>query len=274
MQPQQRKQPFIVRDDRRQLPPNKFHHVPMPEPGFLAGEVQSPAFDPRTLLRSGDIETNPGPACDYCKKEFSSVMCPLECGVTGCGRQCHRQRKCSRISATEQWFCDVHKTEAPPVAACDECGKTLTSSQAKSARKCAVRDCPKLCHRGKKCSRISRYAVDGVWKCLAHSGRRPRQRQNQQKSNDSVPCANKSCKLKKIYGHLFKYECSKCKGNFHGSFTDMSRDVREKFKLDPSMNVLICQPCLSKLAVCSPKKPEITEDVNESAGRRLSLIHI
>ena len=143
--------------------------------GFLASEVQCPAFvDPRTFLQAGDIETNPGPACDTCANEFSSRMNPLTCGADQCDRQCHRQEKCSGINryANRTWRCHEHSAGTQLIAVCDECGRNLRGSTEKSARRCAVKDCPSLCHRGQKCSRISKYCRDGVWKCLAHSSRR------------------------------------------------------------------------------------------------------
>ena len=42
---------------------------------FLAGGFQNPAFDPRSLIIAGDVESNPGPSspvmssiCNYCKR--------------------------------------------------------------------------------------------------------------------------------------------------------------------------------------------------------------
>ena len=142
--------------------------------GFLASEVQCPAFDPRILLRAGDIEVNPGPACNFCNKEFSSNSNPRICGADQCNEQCHSWEKCSGIkrSSARVWMCREHSTGPQLVAVCDDCGRTLSESAAKRARRCAEKGCQSICHRGKKCSRISRYCMDGVWKCLAHSGRR------------------------------------------------------------------------------------------------------
>ena len=190
---------FIVRDVGRQ----RFHQtfrqatyatnvfntrrgLQSPLFGFLACEVQCPAFDPRILLQAGDVEVNPGPACNFCTKEFTASMKPRKCGNSQCDKLCHLQKKCSGVSRSSVWFCPEHDGEPQQVGECDGCGRDL-GRYANKARKCAEKNCPKLCHRGKKCSTISRYAQDGIWKCLAHGGRRPRQTQTNKQQKVAVP---------------------------------------------------------------------------------------
>ena len=84
---------------------------------------------------------------------------------------------------------------------------------------------------------------------------------------ETVRCANKSCKLKKIYPHIYKYVCENCEGKFHGNCTDMSRDVRAKVKEDPIKNTWTCPGCVKKLAQSPPKKLVFSEDVNDSAAK-------
>jgi hypothetical protein len=67
-----------------------------------------------------------------------------------------------------------------------------------------------------------------------------------------VPCANKRCKSKKIYGHIFKYVCVNCKGNYHGGCTGMSPDVLEQMKADPETNTWTCPTCIDELAKSEP----------------------
>ena len=184
----------LLRPRRQAAPPNVSILVSMPI-GFLASGGQCPAFDPRILLQAGDIETNPGPTCDTCNQKLSSNMTPRECRNAQCDKRCHLQKKCSGVSGNEPWYCTEHCGEAP-VNTCDECGKKMTSRMLKSARRCAVKDCPKLCHRKQKCSRIGRYDINKVWKCPAHSGRRRRSQgpSKDDQPTETVPCANRSCK--------------------------------------------------------------------------------
>ena len=151
----------------------------------------------------------------------------------------------------------------------------MRGSTEKSARRCAVKDCPSLCHRGQKCSRISKYCRDGVWKCLAHSGRRRSQGsqstpQGTQQVVETVQCANKSCKVKKIYPHIFKYVCGNCKGNFHGNCTDMMQVVRAKVQKDPVTNIWTCPMCVKKLAQSPPKKLVFSEEVDDISTKMVT----
>ena len=65
-------------NSKTSAPPNtEQHHQPPPStaPGFLLGEGNNPAFDPRSiLLQAGDIEVNPGPTPP-----------PTKCASTDCG---------------------------------------------------------------------------------------------------------------------------------------------------------------------------------------------
>ena len=89
------------------------------------------------LLRSGDIESNPGPQhgqrCARCSGTIKRNFVPLSCGSAACDRVCHRQEKCSDIARTqierEQWFCSAECRSVVP-ARSPSGGDATASTQA------------------------------------------------------------------------------------------------------------------------------------------------
>ena len=79
--------------------------------------INNPAFDPLTLLKAGDIESNPDPRvarqeedqkCECCGKR---TVCGLPCSIPGCKKTTHKQKKCSgqNMTPTMRWFCTEHR---------------------------------------------------------------------------------------------------------------------------------------------------------------------
>ena len=81
--------------------------------GFLAAGRLSPDHDDRLLLlRSGDVETNPGPdpgeSCASCGLSMGTYRLTLRCD-NGCGAVSHRRKACSGLERVDQnrgiWRC-------------------------------------------------------------------------------------------------------------------------------------------------------------------------
>ena len=87
----------------------------IPRVGFLHPGFWLPDHGNRDLLRSGDIESNPGPlrgSCAECGGNFTPQSRPLSCGEASCGRQCHRKAVCSGLRSLEAqrqgvWRCGI-----------------------------------------------------------------------------------------------------------------------------------------------------------------------
>ena len=93
------------------------HHTTQPHHNtvFLAGGGKNPAFDPRSLLIAGDVESNPGPTaiCNWteCGKPILKHHRPFTCCQPQCEMQVHSGVKCSRINRYKKikdWFCSNH----------------------------------------------------------------------------------------------------------------------------------------------------------------------
>ena len=95
--------------------------------GFLETEGYLPGHVPRLrLIRSGDVESNPGPAglgpCSICGETLGRRSGPFRC-AGGCGRRSHRRQACSGLTGEEQrsgaWICHecVHPGAPGPMAA-------------------------------------------------------------------------------------------------------------------------------------------------------------
>ena len=82
--------------------------------GFFVAGCQRPDHDSRLLLlRSGDVESNPGPdstggGCASCGETLGSYRRPLKCAA-GCGALSHRRQACSGLGREGQnrgiWRC-------------------------------------------------------------------------------------------------------------------------------------------------------------------------
>ena len=87
----------------------------IPRVGFLHPGFWLPDHGNRDLLRSGDIESNPGPlrgSCAECGGNFTPQSRPLSCAEGSCGRQCHRKAVCSGLRSLEAqrqgvWRCGI-----------------------------------------------------------------------------------------------------------------------------------------------------------------------
>ena len=86
----------------------------IPRVGFFHPGFWLPDHGNRDLLRSGDIESNPGPlrgSCSECGGDFTQWSRPLSC-VENCGRQTHRKVRCSGLRSLDaqrlgDWRCGI-----------------------------------------------------------------------------------------------------------------------------------------------------------------------
>ncbi len=62
----------------------------------------SPAVVSLLLLLAGDVETNPGPSCYACGKDFRQPDTPLSCHAQQCGERSHIQTRCSGAPRPQQ----------------------------------------------------------------------------------------------------------------------------------------------------------------------------
>ena len=78
---------------------------------FLPNSGMFPALDPCELILAGDVETNPAPACDSCRRTLRSDITPLVCHEQGCSAVCHKQLSCSglRRGSTDSWSSLAHE---------------------------------------------------------------------------------------------------------------------------------------------------------------------
>ena len=122
------------------------------------------------------------------------------------------------------------------------------------------------CHTVRRCSGISRYVTDPIWKCEQHGGRKRPQRVVEG-AETKPKCASSSCKsaLKKnVNGNYSCITCESCNKKFHKKCTKLSREVQEK--VIEGENSWTCQKCeLTLIAICSQEDPipSIQEAVRE-----------
>ena len=108
--------PFIIRESglRRLHPwqPGEYGwHLDSAATAFSGPDCWRPDHGNRDILRSGDIESNPGPlgSCVRCGGNFTPHSRPILCAA-GCGRQTHRKVVCSGLRGLEaqrlgSWRC-------------------------------------------------------------------------------------------------------------------------------------------------------------------------
>ena len=139
-----------------------------------------------TLLLAGDIESNPGPSCDFCSKTIRKDYLgkAFTCTAMNCVARCHTAEKCSKISRWSQeqpqWFCREHsddnvqeETVAPAIpvtqnATCNYCKAKIKIGIVPLP--CSTTGCEEVCHSGEKCSKISRWKKEKRWTCGIHNG--------------------------------------------------------------------------------------------------------
>ena len=118
---------------------SNLHHTNQPHHStvFLAGGGKNPAFDPRSLLIAGDVESNPGPTaiCNgtNCGKPILNHHRPFTCCQPQCEMQVHSAEKCSRINRYKKikdWYCSTHINLKPasPEATSRRSGKPARPS--------------------------------------------------------------------------------------------------------------------------------------------------
>uniref|UniRef100_A0A1I8I211 RING-type domain-containing protein n=1 Tax=Macrostomum lignano TaxID=282301 RepID=A0A1I8I211_9PLAT len=138
---------------------------------------------------AGDIETNPGPACNSCNGPIRTGMHSLPCEVPECSERCHCQKKCSGMHRAEivrsPWRCSVHRPlELDSASAahlrdlpapeprmsqptrCHSCSGPIRTGT--TPLTCAAKGCALACHRSSNCSHISRYRGAPSWLCPLH----------------------------------------------------------------------------------------------------------
>ena len=76
---------------------------------LLPGQVISAYLLRLLLIRAGDIETNPGPACHACNKTLRPSQAFLTCSNPNCDTASHKLECCSGIKRaalqTDTWLC-------------------------------------------------------------------------------------------------------------------------------------------------------------------------
>ncbi len=100
------------------------------QPFFSRVGGASPAVDSLLLLLAGDVETNPGPSCYACGKNFRHSDTPINSYAQDCGVRSHKQTRCSGAPRSQQslpWYCPTQGGPGPPVT-------TQTSQLCQSGR--------------------------------------------------------------------------------------------------------------------------------------------
>ncbi len=144
----------------RQVPPQRLR--PQVRPGrwfanrfFLSGGHLASLL----LLLTGDVETNPGPRCYACGKNFRQSDTPLNCHAQDGGVRFHKQTRCSSAPRSQQslpWHCPTHGGPGPPVTtqtshACYSCHHPFQPGTTPHA--CLAQGCMNLAHAARRCSR-------------------------------------------------------------------------------------------------------------------------
>ena len=259
----------------------QFHWTPTEGGGFLLCGGNIPAIDLRfLLLMAGDVESNPGPVvsspvsnpgagesnpgpeCISCG--LPTLQEPLSCAAESCDKVAHSQRVCSgrRGKGNDVWRCPEHREEV--ARPCDQCGNGCERKKPgdRGPRRCVVAGCDKVCHRGKKCSKLSRYDKYLDWTCRAHRGSPERsslmsqegaEGRQQEAPRQSVKCGGCRTldgKKKTIAKHIVPIVCNRCGASFHGGCTDLPRLVIERIREDPDCPDALgwsCSQCQKKI---------------------------
>jgi hypothetical protein len=181
-----------------------------------------------------------------------------------CPNVSHKQKNCSGATKSHLWQCSIHRksTNNEP---CEWCNNSFTSRQ--KPIQCREVGCKTRCHTVKRCSGISRYVTDPIWKCEQHGGRKRPQRVVDG-AEMKPKCASSSCKsaLKKnVNGNYSCITCESCNKKFHKKCTKLSRDVQEK--VINGEDSWTCQKCeLTLIAICSQGRGP--DPVNPGIGKR------
>jgi len=196
---------------------------------FWLGRVKNPAFDPLELLKAGDVEANPGPrtAVARCAPEQKCESCGkaapggVTCAASGCNNISHKQKKCSgqSLTADRKWFCTEHKS-IDDEEKCEWCEKRFSVRQ--KPLRCKQVGCKKTSHTYRRCSGISRYVKDPVWRCEEHGGRKLPTR------TEVVVVKAKCAGCKKALCQDVHIKCESCSKRFHKVCTKTSRDEQER----------------------------------------------
>ncbi len=121
---------------------------------------------------AGDVETNPGPSCYACGKNFRQSDTPLNCHAPDCGVRSHRQTRCIGAPRSQQslpWHCPTHGGPWPPVTtqtshACYSCHHPFRPDTRPFA--CLAQGCMNLAHAARRCSGPT--APPDPGRCLHH----------------------------------------------------------------------------------------------------------
>ena len=196
---------------------------------FWLGRVKNPAFDPLELLKAGDVEANPGPrtAVARCAPEQKCESCGkaapggVTCAASGCNNISHKQKKCSgqSLTADRKWFCTEHGS-IDDEEKCEWCEKRFSVRQ--KPLRCKQVGCKKTSHTYRRCSGISRYVKDPVWRCEEHGGRKLPTR------TEVVVVKAKCAGCKKALCQDVHIKCESCSKRFHKVCTKTSRDEQER----------------------------------------------
>ena len=252
------------------------------EGGFLRSGGIVSAIDLRfLLLRAGDVESNPGPECISCGQPTRQV--PLSCTVESCDKVAHSQRVCSGIRGKgkkDLGRCPEHRETVDQP--CDQCGSGCERKKPgdRGPRACVVAGCDKVCHRGQKCSKISRYDKYQDWTCRVHRGSPERSSPTNGEGGDQqeVPrpalkcggCRALNGKKKTIAKHIIPIMCNRCGRAFHGGCTDLPRPVIERIREDPDCpdaHSWSCPQCQKKIVQQKEREMKLSfEEVVDEAS--------
>ena len=129
--------------------------------------------------------------------------------------------------------------------------------------------CPARCHTVRRCSGISRYVRDPIWRCEQHGGRMRPPRLVGEAVEIAPPCAGCNAALRKnSEGNLICITCESCSKNFHKTCTKTSREVQEK--ITTGVDSWTCKKCeMILVAICSQSDPipSIQEAVKDKSNK-------
>ncbi len=135
---------------------------------FSRVEAASSAVASLLLLLAGGVETNPGPSCFACGKNFRQSHTPLNCHGQGYGERSHKQTRCSGVPRPQQsvpWHCPNYGWPSPPVSTqtshvCYSCHHPFRPGTRPLA--CLAQGCMNLAHAARRCSGPTAPPTSGV----------------------------------------------------------------------------------------------------------------
>ena len=232
-------------------------------------------MDPNLLLvRSGDVEENPGPMesedkCYMCQKKFRTGTKPLDCA--SCHRKSHKKEECSKSKkgqSKEGWRCQecTPQAEETEEAYCRECGKKARKGQ-KMLECC---ECKDTVHKQETCSGTSRSRLSSLrnnrWKCKKCINPERYEREKQMEKARLEKTGSKEKRKCNICKKLIRdthncLKCSKCKSDIHlkKECSGESRDTLKRLNQDQWQ----CPTCTDREAEQEKRKTLVRGEGSE-----------